>query len=193
MNFLAHLHLAHLADSSLLGNVLADFVRGNPNADWSPEIAAGIHMHRRVDVLTDRLPEVRAALAWFGPRTRRVAPIALDVMWDHFLSRHWTTLVPDLALADFVSLARAAILPALDAAPPRFVTLNQYIWQERWLERYADMAFIAKVLDGMASRRPKLDALRHCRAEMNEHYPALERQFWAFYPDMMAQARQRQL
>jgi acyl carrier protein phosphodiesterase len=30
MNFLAHLHLAHLADSSLPGNLLADFVRGNP-------------------------------------------------------------------------------------------------------------------------------------------------------------------
>jgi acyl carrier protein phosphodiesterase len=27
MNFLAHLHLAHLADSSLSGNLLADFVR----------------------------------------------------------------------------------------------------------------------------------------------------------------------
>jgi acyl carrier protein phosphodiesterase len=32
MNFLAHLHLAHLADSSLSGNLLADFVRGNPPA-----------------------------------------------------------------------------------------------------------------------------------------------------------------
>ncbi|MBD4565821.1 ACP phosphodiesterase, partial [Escherichia coli] len=26
MNFLAHLHLAHLAESSLSGNLLADFV-----------------------------------------------------------------------------------------------------------------------------------------------------------------------
>ncbi|HBV5299185.1 TPA: ACP phosphodiesterase, partial [Klebsiella oxytoca] len=34
MNFLAHLHLAHLADSSLSGNLLADFVRGNPADEW---------------------------------------------------------------------------------------------------------------------------------------------------------------
>ncbi|STU59390.1 phosphodiesterase [Klebsiella pneumoniae subsp. ozaenae] len=32
MNFLAHLHLAHLADSSLPGNLMADFVRGNRRA-----------------------------------------------------------------------------------------------------------------------------------------------------------------
>ena len=50
MNFLAHLHLAMLADSSLLGNLLADFVRGNPAADYQPEVVAGIMMHRRVDV-----------------------------------------------------------------------------------------------------------------------------------------------
>ncbi len=30
MNFLAHLHLAHLADSSLPGNLMADFVPRQP-------------------------------------------------------------------------------------------------------------------------------------------------------------------
>ena len=90
MNFLAHLHLAHLADSSLSGNLLADFVRGNPAEDYSPEVIDGIFMHRRIDVLTDNLPEVTEAKAWFRPEPRRVAPFPLDVMWDHFLSRHWS-------------------------------------------------------------------------------------------------------
>lgn len=30
MNFLAHIHLAQRAQSSLLGNLMADFVRGDP-------------------------------------------------------------------------------------------------------------------------------------------------------------------
>ncbi|BDH46850.1 acyl carrier protein phosphodiesterase [Salmonella enterica subsp. enterica serovar Choleraesuis] len=193
MNFLAHLHLASLAESSLLGNILADFVRGSPDDDWSPEIVAGIYMHRRVDALTDGLPQVRTALEWFRPETRRVAPIALDVMWDHFLSRHWKQLAPEVDLPDFIDRARQDILPALDTAPARFVTLNQHIWTERWLERYADMSFIANVLNGMASRRPKLDALRHSWSDLDAHYEQLERQFWSFYPEMMAQARKQQL
>ncbi|MCV5245975.1 ACP phosphodiesterase, partial [Escherichia coli] len=53
MNFLAHLHLAHLADSSLPGNLMADFVRGNPQGDYPAEIIDGIYMHRRIDVMTD--------------------------------------------------------------------------------------------------------------------------------------------
>ena len=139
MNFLAHLHLAHLADSSLPGNLMADFVRGNPQGDYPAEIIDGIYMHRRIDVMTDNLAEVKEAREWFRPQTRRVAPITLDVMWDHFLSQHWAQLSPDLPLDEFVRYAERQIVPILPDSPPRFVNLNQYLWSERWLERYQEM------------------------------------------------------
>lgn len=63
-------------------------------------------MHRRIDVMTDNLPQVREAKEWFRSETRRVAPITLDVMWDHFLSRHWAEISPDFPLVDFVRYAR---------------------------------------------------------------------------------------
>ncbi len=107
MNFLAHLHLAALADSSLLGNLLADFVRGNPQGEYPPEIVAGIMMHRRVDVMTDTLPLVKEARTYFSADYRRVSPITLDVLWDHFLARHWDQLVPNCTLPDFFSMHRA--------------------------------------------------------------------------------------
>lgn len=193
MNFLAHLHLAHLADSSLSGNLLADFVRGNPEKAYPPEIVSGIFMHRRIDVLTDNLPEVKAARDWFRPETRRVAPITLDVMWDHFLSRHWATLSPEMPLSDFVHYAQAQVTAILPDSPPRFVNLNEYLWSERWLERYRDMDFIQRVLNGMASRRPRLDALRDSWQDLDAHYQNLEETFWSFYPRMMAQAAAREL
>ena len=193
MNFLAHLHLAHLADSSLSGNLLADFVRGNPQDAFAPAIVAGIHMHRRIDVLTDNLPEVKEAREWFRPQTRRVAPITLDVMWDHFLSRHWAQLSPHFPLADFVAYAHEQVTQILPESPPRFVNLNAYLWSERWLERYREMAFIQQVLNGMANRRPRLEALRDSWHDLDAHYAALEKQFWQFYPQMMAQAQQRAL
>ena len=193
MNFLAHLHLASLAQSSLLGNLLADFVRGNPQGSYAPDIVAGIHMHRRVDVLTDGLAEVSTAKQWFRPETRRVSPITLDVMWDHFLSRHWSKLNPGSELTDFVAHARSSIVPHLPDTPPRFINLNNYLWEERWLERYGEMAFIANVLNGMASRRPKLEALRDSWADLDAHYEQLEVLVWQFYPRMMALAEQKNL
>ncbi|EAM2587220.1 ACP phosphodiesterase [Salmonella enterica subsp. enterica serovar Bareilly] len=193
MNFLAHLHLAHLADSSLSGNLLADFVRGNPATHYPPDVVEGIYMHRRIDVMTDNLPEVREAREWFRHETRRVAPITLDVMWDHFLSRHWTQISPDFPLQAFVGYAHAQVATILPDSPPRFVNLNDYLWSEKWLERYRDMDFIQNVLNGMANRRPRLDALRDSWYDLDAHYDALEEHFWHFYPRMMAQAARKAL
>ncbi|WP_393969167.1 ACP phosphodiesterase [Kluyvera intermedia] len=193
MNFLAHLHLAHLADSSLSGNLLADFVRGNPKEDYPADIVDGIHMHRRIDVMTDNLPQVKEAREWFRPETRRVAPITLDVMWDHFLSLHWAQISPDIALPEFIHYAHTQVTTILPQAPERFIVLNQHLWSERWLERYREMDFIQRVLNGMASRRPKLDALRDSWQDLDTHYDELEIRFWQFYPQMMLQAKNKTL
>ena len=75
MNFLAHLHLAHLADSSLPGNLLADFVRGNPQSDFPADIVDGIFMHRRIDVMTDNLPEVKQRATGFVRRPAAWRPL----------------------------------------------------------------------------------------------------------------------
>lgn len=128
-----------------------------------------------------------------SPRDPRVAPISLDVMWDHFLSHHWAQLSPDLPLNEFVRYAHAQVAQILPDSPPRFVNLNEYMWSERWLERYQDMEFIQRVLNGMASRRPRLDALRDSWYDLDNHYGQLEQQFWRFYPRMMEQAKKRTL
>lgn len=84
-------------------------------------------MHRRIDVLTDNLPEVREAREWFRSETRRVAPITLDVMWDHFLSRHWSQLSPDFPLQEFVCYAREQVMTILPDSPPRLSIPEQLL------------------------------------------------------------------
>ncbi|RLR18270.1 DUF479 domain-containing protein [Sodalis-like symbiont of Bactericera trigonica] len=190
MNFLAHLHLATLAQSSLLGNLMADFVRGDPDSLYTPAVVAGIRMHRRIDSLTDDHDAVRRVRPLFSPATRRVAPIALDVVWDHFLARHWPQIEPQWPLAEFVLRAQLEIAPALPGTQAGFQSLNRYLWRERWLLRYADMPFLAQVLNGMAQRRPRLSALGAIFPEILMHYRPLEEAFWHLYPAMMQLARQ---
>ncbi|MEH2919726.1 ACP phosphodiesterase [Samsonia erythrinae] len=193
MNFLAHLHLAALADSSLLGNLMADFVRGNPQNGYPNEIVAGIRLHRRVDVLTDSLPEVKQARQYFSEAHRRVAPITLDVLWDHYLARHWQHLVPDTPLQTFIDGAQSQIEPYLALTPDGFQHLNRYLWPERWLTRYAELPFIADVLRRMSVRRPKLVALAGSFQDIEQHYHQFETLFWQFYPRMMQLAKAHQL
>ncbi|SQC05536.1 phosphodiesterase [Klebsiella pneumoniae] len=102
-------------------------------------------------------------------------------------------LSPDQPLDEFVRYAERQIVPILPDSPPRFVNLNQYLWSERWLERYREMDFIQRVLNGMASRRPRLEALRDSWQDLDTHYDRLETQFWRFYPQMMRLAENKQL
>lgn len=185
MNFLAHLHLASLANSSFLGNLMADFVRGAPEEQYSASVAAGIRLHRRIDTLTDSHPLVREARQLFRPEYRRYSPITLDVVWDHFLSLHWSQFEPKTSLTDFTQHVRTVIEPQLAFTPVKFQELNEFMWPQRWLIRYQEIPYIGQVLAGMAKRRPKLAALRETNQDFTDNYQALENIFFRFYPQMM--------
>lgn len=185
MNFLAHLHLASLANSSFLGNLMADFVRGTPEEQYSAPVAAGIRLHRRIDTLTDSHPLVREARQLFRPEYRRYAPITLDVVWDHFLSLHWSQFEPKTSLTDFTQHVRTMIEPQLAFTPVKFQELNEFMWPQRWLIRYQEIPYIGQVLAGMAKRRPKLAALRETNQDFTDNYQSLEAIFFRFYPQMM--------
>lgn len=190
MNFLAHLHLAYKANGSLLGNIMADFVRGNPEGLYTPDVVAGIFMHRSVDKATDTHPLVKQARLLFRPEYQRVAAITLDLVWDHFLSLHWSTIEPSIDLTAFVSLARNSIEPNLCHTPEKFQELNEFLWPQHWLTRYAEKDYIGKSLNGMARRRPKLHALSGSFDDFLLQYEKLERIFFQFYPQMVDAVKQ---
>ncbi|HGJ5876000.1 MAG TPA: hypothetical protein ACHBX0_05890 [Arsenophonus sp.] len=68
---------------------MADFIRGDPAGLYSPDIVAGIRLHRQVDKYTDQHPIVINAKQLFRPQYRRGAPITLDLIWNHFLALYW--------------------------------------------------------------------------------------------------------
>lgn len=193
MNFLAHLHLAYLANSSPLGNLFADFVKGDPYKRYSASIADGVMLHRRVDKLTDTLPAVKYARQFFSTEHQRIAPITLDVVWDHFLAKNWLQFEPTMPLTQFNHWAETQIQPNIDDTPKEFQSLNYYLWQDKWLENYANLQFIGNVLNGMARRRPKLVQLATSFDDVVTHYDTLELIFREFYPAMMEKAKQQTL
>lgn len=193
MNYLAHLHLAFRAKSSLLGNMMADYVKGTPSSDYSQAVIEGIRMHRRIDVLTDTHPLVKQARLLFPDEYRRVSPITLDVFWDHFLSLNWSKFESNMPLTEFITNTRNIIEPDLWQTPEKFQELNEYLWSQSWLIRYADKSYIAQTLKGMARRRPRLSALAGSYIVLETHYDELSEIFWQFYPQLLERAQHHQL
>ena len=58
MNFLSHLHLSGDSEGLIIGNYIADSVKGSAYNMFSNEIQKGILLHRKIDTFTDNHPTV---------------------------------------------------------------------------------------------------------------------------------------
>ena len=119
----------------------------------------------------------------FPKALRRYAPIALDMFWDHFLARHWTTF-HDLTLAEFCQLAEQKIINETQASdvtlPERFERINGWVWQDKWLESYQKIENIEYALKRMATRSERMAPLAETGNVLKENYAESEYRIFCF-------------
>lgn len=167
MNYLAHLYLADRAGADLAGAILGDFVRGADLSRFTPAVERSIRLHRRIDTLTDRHPQVQAAVARFDPGARRYAPIVLDVLLDHVLARDWAQYSSE-PFASFCGRGAQAVAAsaALFDGPRRPTRTGM----ATLLRSYATEPGIELALQRIATRlkqpQPMLDASRDWQAQV---------------------------
>ncbi|WP_022940372.1 ACP phosphodiesterase [Psychromonas hadalis] len=188
MNYLAHLHIAEHTQTSLLGNFLGDFVKGNPDGLFNLEVVKGIRLHRFVDSYTDSHPLVKSVKPLFKKELRRFSPITLDMFWDHCLAKHWHKF-HEYSLVDFSSQAQVMISQETallsQPLPARFEKVSRLVWQGRWFEHYRDIKNIEFALQRIASRSPRIAPLAGTFETLITHYDQLSDTFFELYPDVL--------
>lgn len=192
MNHLAHAHLAAHGDAAFVaGSVLGDFIKGPvQDGQWPAVIAAGIRLHRRIDGFTDRHPIVAECRTRFPAEWRRLAGPALDVVWDHCLSRQWSQwhAVP---LAQFTATTCRALQQFAACFPLRAHGFSRWLQQEAILDSYSHADGIEAALALMQHRLPHSAGLAACtRAWLQQEYDWLESRFAVLYAGALDLARQ---
>lgn len=190
MNWLAHLRLAPREPLLRLGNLCGDFVAGVELAALHPELQRGIAQHRAVDAFVDAHPIVRRSRARLDPPFRRFAGVLVDVFHDHFLARDWDRLGDGSALATFAATVHGDLRAHLELLPPRLQRAVAWMESEQWLVGYAGLAGIDAVLRRMAQRLRRETPLGDGAAQLQAHYGALDGDFAAFWPELVAFARE---
>lgn len=189
MNWLAHLRLAPTAPLLRLGNLCGDFVRGIDLAELHPELQRGVHQHRAVDAFVDAHPLVRASRERLDPPFRRFAGVLVDVFYDHFLARDWDRFGDGAPLSAFAAAVHGDLREHLDLLPERLQRAVPWMRHEQWLVGYAEIAGIDAVLRRMAQRLSRETPLGAGAAQLRAHYVGLESDFTAFWPELVAFAR----
>ena len=138
MNFLGHIFLTPNDDEILLGNFIADSVKGNPEKFYSGKIVEGIRFHRAIDTFTDSHPIVKRGVLRFRETQSKYASVVIDVIYDHILASNWN----EFHGTDLESLAQS-VYQRLEAQNKHFPTsVKRYFpyMQEQnwlWLEKYS--------------------------------------------------------
>lgn len=181
MNYFAHLTLARPSAESKVGNLLGDFMRGVRVEEIPEPVRLGLENHRLVDRLTDVDPGVVASRRLFSPQRRRFAGVALDVLFDHFLIRHWRRFhhrpLETVIAADYRWLLEGE---PLMPEPMRRTTRRMVEYD--WIHHYRELDNVGRALDRIAARVRFANRFEGALDDILEHHDHFETVFLDLYP-----------
>jgi acyl carrier protein phosphodiesterase len=185
MNFLGHIFLTPNDDEILLGNFIADSVKGNPEKFYSGKIAEGIRFHRAIDEFTDKHPLVKQGVKRFRETQSKYASVVIDVIYDHILALNWKEFHGE----DLGALAHS-VYQRLEAQSNHFPAPVKryfpYMQEQNWLYNYQFEWGILKALEGL-DRRSANETQMHLALDV---YKESEAEFLAEFREFITDAQQ---
>ena len=156
MNFLAHLYLAGNDKEVILGNFIADAVKGKAIDTYSPMVQEGIRMHREIDRYTDNHPVFKQSRDRLRPNYSLYSGVIVDIYYDHFLARYWNEYSSE-DLRTFVADAYELLIRKFKLLPARSKYLLPFMISQNWLVGYSNFYSLQRVFRGM-SRRARFES-----------------------------------
>jgi acyl carrier protein phosphodiesterase len=188
LNYLAHFHLSHGDDQLLLGALLGDFVKGPLKGERSKGLEQGIFLHRKIDAFTDSNEALKQVHQLFSSGYRRYAGIMTDVVFDHFLTLHWSDFhhqpLKDFSQQIYLLLDNSDQLSG--TAKLQAENLSRY----DVFQNYQYWETVEATLEKISQRLSRTNPLATAAKEMTPHYNALEKAFLVFYPQLQGYAEQ---
>ena len=183
VNHLAHLFLSRHSEKMMVGNFIADAVKGKKYLDYEEEISRGILMHRDIDSFTDSNEIVRHSKSFFHERYGLFAGILIDLFYDHFLAINWKSY-SDEPLGSFTDQAYHIFEKYLSIMPERNQIMFPYMKKENWLLNYSHLEGIQRSLNGMSRRIKKHPGIENATIELRLHYEEVGSDFRNYFPQL---------
>lgn len=185
MNHLAHVFLAPDSPEARVGSILGDFTRGIDVSLLPVSVQQGIRHHRAVDSFTDQHPEVLASKAIFSRQRRRFAGVALDILYDHYLLRHWQRF-SQTDRGIFVECIYQELQRNKHLMPEKMAQVTRRMVEHDWFGAYRDLESIGYALDRVAGRIRFANKFTGMIDEIRANDVELEKRFLRFFPDLQS-------
>jgi acyl carrier protein phosphodiesterase len=184
MNFLAHLYLSGSDKEVMVGNVLADRMKGQKINDFSEGIREGIRLHHIIDNFTDHHPVVAESKQRLRPEFRLYAPVIADVFYDHFLAANWENY-SDISLKDFAEKSYLALKQHRKLFTGGFQVALVYMRFRNLLVSYSRFEGVQFALERMSGRAKNASNLLSAVDELKKNYSLYKKEFILFFPELI--------
>ncbi|HTL83379.1 MAG TPA: ACP phosphodiesterase [Bacteroidia bacterium] len=181
MNFLAHFYLCGTDEGLLIGNFIADGVKGKKYENYPEHIRNGILMHRAIDHFTDTHGISSKARDLLRKEFNHYSGVVLDVFYDHFLAKNWKEF-SDETLADYSQRIYTILGKQYESFPERPRFMFPYMRDHDWLMAYAHVEGVDRVMKGMSRRAKYISGMENSGEALKRNYAEFEKHFREFFP-----------
>ena len=183
MNFLSHLYLSGNSEGIIIGNFIADAVKGKEYEKFSSDIQNGILIHRKIDSFTDAHPIVEKSKKRLREKYRKYAGVIVDIYYDHCLAKNWKTY-SSIELEEYEKFIYLLVEKHKLILPYNSQRFAQYMVKYNILTAYSEIQGIERVLKGMANRATFESKMEEAIHELQENYSLFEEEFNLFFPEL---------
>jgi acyl carrier protein phosphodiesterase len=158
MNHLAHLYLSSNNEEEMVGQFIADAVKGNDFNLFRPDIRNGILLHRWVDSFTDMHDLVKELRAEYRPKLGLYSGVLIDLVFDYFLAKDFQ-FHSGRDLADFQQHTFYVLNKHEDIFPEKMKNYFFHMKDKEFMMKYAQPVGMAVIVRQMGMRIPRGEAL----------------------------------
>lgn len=179
MNYLGHIYLSFDDHELATANLFGDFVKGKNLSHFAPTIQTGILLHREIDTFTDQHDSVKAILQLIRNDLPKVAPIAIDLIFDHLLAKHWTRFhANDFAL--YLANCYNEFEQHKVNYPAHFQDFIEKLIRYNWMAHYPTLDGLSKMSHGVSKKLSFDNALTRTPNVFLAHENLIEMHFENF-------------
>ncbi|WP_010135710.1 acyl carrier protein phosphodiesterase [Ochrovirga pacifica] len=189
MNFLAHLFLSQNHKEIIIGNFIADTLKGNKYQHYTKDIQFGIMMHRAIDHFTDTHPIFRQSKRRLDPKYRLYKGVIIDLIYDHFLAKNWQQY-SNIPLLNYSQGLYQLFFDNYSILPERAQNLLPYMSSQNWLYKYRTLEGIGEIMHDMNIRTKGLSKMNEAIEDLKENYAIFEKDFILFFDEIQSYCHQ---
>ncbi len=164
----------------MIGNFIADSVKGSAFKNYPLGIAKGIILHRAIDFYSDNHPVFLKSVERLRPNYRKYAGVIVDIFYDHFLAKNWKEY-SEKPLEQYSGEVHSLMLKNILLFPAKSIMFLRYAMRTNRLVSYGTLDGIGEVLYGMSRRTTFKSNMELAIKDLKEHYPLFEKEFEEFF------------